>query len=136
MCLGDTICLQVKLISALPEEKQLWVSNFREEKGKMMNLLYQIAREIADETKIKLTPEELEQLLNVRQHQPDLLEACFKGRFYMNQLTKEGLELGSRPPPIDGRAQDPDLALLHLGQKLSHIVFLYACAGAPAGVAG
>jgi len=94
MCLGDTICLQVKLISALPEEKQLWVGNFKEEKGKIMNLFSRIVREIADETKIKLKPEELEQLLNVRRHQPDLLEACYKGRFHMNQLTEEGVELG------------------------------------------
>ena len=96
MCLGDTICLQVKLISTVQEEKQLWVGNFREEKGQIMGLLHQIAREIADETKIKLTPEELEQLIKVRQHRPDLLEACFKGRFYMNQLTEEGVELGIR----------------------------------------
>ena len=94
MCLGDSICLQVKLISAFPEEKQLWVGNFKEEKGKIMSLCNQIAREVADVTKIKLTPEELEQLLNVRQHRPDLLEACYKGRFHMNQLTPEGVELG------------------------------------------
>jgi adenylate cyclase len=94
MCLGDTICLQVKLISALPEEKQLWVGNFKEEKGKIMSLFSRIVREIADETKIKLKPEELEQLLNVRRHQPDLLEACYKGRFHMNQLTEEGVKLG------------------------------------------
>ncbi len=94
MCLGDSICLQVKLIIAFPEEKQLWVGNFKEEKGKIMSLCSQIAREVADKTKIKLTPEELEQLLNVRQHRPDLLEACYKGRFHMNQLTPEGVELG------------------------------------------
>jgi len=94
MCLGDSICLQVKLISTLQEEKQLWVGNFREEKGQIMSLYNQIIREIADETKIKLTPEQLKQLLNVRQHQPDLLEACYKGRFHMNQLTEEGVELG------------------------------------------
>jgi adenylate cyclase len=93
-CLGDTICLQVKLISALPEEMQLWVGNFKEEKGKIMSLCNQIAREVAHETKIKLKPEQMEQLLDVRQHQPDLLEACFKGRFYMNQLTEKGVKLG------------------------------------------
>jgi len=53
-------------------------------------------REVADETKIKLTPEELGQLLHVRQHHPDLLEACYKGRFHMNQLTEEGVKLGIR----------------------------------------
>jgi tetratricopeptide (TPR) repeat protein len=94
MCLGDSICLQVKLIGDFPEEKQLWVGNFKVPKSDIMGLNSQIVKKIADETKIKLKPEELEQLLNVRRHQPDLLEACYKGRFHMNQLTEEGVELG------------------------------------------
>ena len=27
-CFGDTICLQVKLVSAFPEEKQIWVKDY------------------------------------------------------------------------------------------------------------
>jgi len=128
MCLGDSICLQVKLISALPEEKQLWVGNFREEKGKFMNLCSQIAREVADETEIKLTSEDLEQLLNVRRHQPDLLDACYKGRFHMNQLTREGMELGIRFYH-DAIAIDSTDYLPYLGLALG-----YSLAGHTSGV--
>ena len=62
MCLGDSICLQVKLISAFPEEKQLWIGNFKEEKGNILNLYNRIKKQIADEVKIKLTSQEKKQL--------------------------------------------------------------------------
>jgi tetratricopeptide (TPR) repeat protein len=94
MCMGDSICLQVKLISAFPEEKQLWVGNFKEEKSEIMNLINRITRQIAGEVRIKLTPKEQEQLTTERQHHPGLLEAIYKGKFHMNQLTPEGFKLG------------------------------------------
>jgi serine/threonine-protein kinase len=94
MCLGDTICLQVKLISTFPEEKQLWVGNFKAEKSEIMNLYNRITMQIASEVKIKLTPKEQKQLTTERQHHPGLLEAIYKGKFHMNQLTPEGFKLG------------------------------------------
>lgn len=96
MCLGDSICLQVKLISTFPEEQQLWVGNFKEEKGKIMNLYHQIVRQIAGEVKIKLSPDELARLVTEKQYDPAFLEALYKGRFHMNQLTAEGFALGIR----------------------------------------
>ena len=94
MCLGDTVCLQVKLVTAFPQEKQLWVGNYKEEKGKIMDLYNQIIKQVASEVKIKLTPTELEQLTSQDQHNPDLVEAVYKGSFHMNQLTPEGVKLG------------------------------------------
>ena len=117
MCLGDSICLQVKLISTSPEERQLWVGNFKEEKSEIMNLNNKIVRQIANEVKIKLTPGEKARLTEDRKHNPALMEAVYKGRFYMNQLTPEGFELGTKffneAIAIDSLDPLPYLGLAH-----------------------
>lgn len=125
MCLGDSICLQVKLISTFPEERQLWVGNFKEEKSEIMNLYNRIVRQIASEVKIKLTPGEKAQLTDDKKHNPDLLEAIYKGRFYMNQLTPEGFELGIKfydeAIAIDSLDPLPYLGLAHGYSLAGHV---------------
>ena len=61
-CYGENICIQVKLVSAFPEEKQLWVHDFNIEKGELSNLTKKIANEISQQIHLNLTPQE-EQLL-------------------------------------------------------------------------
>jgi tetratricopeptide (TPR) repeat protein len=119
MCLGDSICLQVKLISTFPEEKQLWVGNFKEEKSEIMNLYNRITKQIASEVRIKLSPREKKQLTTDRQHHPDLLEAIYKGKFHMNQLTPEGFQLGQKFYD-DAIAIDPSDPLPYLGLALGY----------------
>ena len=57
-CFGDTICLQVKVYSAFPEEKLLWVTEYKEDRRNILNLYNQITKKIAEEVKVELTPEE------------------------------------------------------------------------------
>jgi len=119
MCLGDSICLQVKLISAFPEEKQLWIGNFKEEKGEILNLYNRIKKQIADEVKIKLTSKEKKQLNTDMRRHPELLEAIYRGKFYMNQLTPEGFKLGLKFFN-DAIAMDPSDPLPYLGLALGY----------------
>jgi len=119
MCLGDSICLQVKLISAFPEEKQLWIGNFKEEKGEILNLYNRIKKQIAGEVKIKLTSKEKKQLNTDKHRHPELLEAIYKGKFYMNQLTPEGFKLGLKFFN-DAIAMDPSDPLPYLGLALGY----------------
>jgi TolB-like protein len=55
MCHGDTICFQLRLIRAFPEEITLWSEEYREAKGQIQNLYNRITKQIADEVKIELT---------------------------------------------------------------------------------
>ena len=57
-CYGEDVCIQVRLISAFPEEQQLWVHDFYIEKGQMSNLSKIIAKEISQQIHINLTPQE------------------------------------------------------------------------------
>jgi TolB-like protein len=58
MCLGDSICVQIRLITPFPEEKEIWVADYKEEKSQILNLYNRITMQIAEEVKIQLTPEE------------------------------------------------------------------------------
>ena len=119
MCLDDSICLQVKLVSGFHEEKQLWVGNFKEQKGEILNLYNRITRQIADEVKIKLKPRDREMLVEVRHRPAALLESVYKGKFYMSLLTREGFELGLKFYN-DAIEIDPSDPLPYLGLALGY----------------
>ncbi len=57
MCLGDSICLQVRVVKADEKEKQLWAGDFKEERSKILGLYNRITKQIADEVMVKLSPE-------------------------------------------------------------------------------
>jgi len=57
-CLGDTICIQLRLVSTDGDEEQLWVADFREEKSQILNLYNQITKQIAEEVKVELSADE------------------------------------------------------------------------------
>ena len=89
MCLGDSVCLQVKVISTYPEEKLLWIEDYKVEKSQIMNLYSQITKQIADEVQIELSPEEEQRLAESRTVDPEALEAYLKGLSYSNQFNVE-----------------------------------------------
>ena len=91
LCLGDTICLQVRVITAGPVEKQLWVGEYREDKSKILSLYNRITKEIADEVKVELTPEEVRLLSKSRIVDRMAYEDYLKARSYINDSRKESL---------------------------------------------
>ncbi len=63
LCLGDdSVCLQVQVRSAYPQEKQLWIKDFKVERSEILNLYNRVTKEISSEIGTILTPKE-EQLL-------------------------------------------------------------------------
>ena len=92
MCLGDSICLQVKVVSVYPEEKQLWVAEYKEEKNQILNLYNRITKQIASEVKIELTPKEESLLTESKKVNTEAYDAYMRGIYYWDQLTEEGLQ--------------------------------------------
>jgi len=66
MCLGDTICLQFRLVSTTGDEEQLWVADYREEKSQILNLYNRITKQIAEEVKVELSADEARRLNKVQ----------------------------------------------------------------------
>jgi len=92
MCLGDSICVQFRLVSTFPEENQLWIGEYKEEKSQILNLYNRVTKQIADEVKIELTAEEEILLAESRTVDNEAYDAYMKGIYYWDQLTSEGLQ--------------------------------------------
>ena len=91
MCLGDTVCMQFRLVSTTGEEDQIWVGDYREDKRQILNLFNRITRQVADEVKIELTPEE-ERLLSISKTvDRDAYDAFLRGYAFWGDLSEESL---------------------------------------------
>ena len=91
MCLGDSICLQVRVVSVYPEEKQLWVADFKEEKSQILNLYNRVTKQIADEVMIELTADEESLFAKSRTVNKEAYDAFLRGRYYWDDLSPESL---------------------------------------------
>ena len=92
MCLGDTICLQVRVVTPFPEERQLWAADYREEKSQILNLYNRVTRQIANEVRIELSPNEERFLNDARKVDKEAYNDYLMGLFYWDKLSKESLE--------------------------------------------
>jgi len=91
-CFGDTICLQVKVYSAFPDEKLLWVAEYREDKSKILSLYNRVTKQIADEVKVELTYKEESLLADARTVNTDAYDNYLKGKYYWTRLGEGDLE--------------------------------------------
>ncbi len=89
--LGEKISLQVKLVNAYPEEKQLWMQDYMEDKSQILNLYSKVTKEISNEINVLLTPEEERLLAKSRTVDREAYEEYLKARSYMNDFRKESL---------------------------------------------
>ena len=94
MCLGDTICLQIKIITPFPEERQLWIAEYKEEKSQILNLYNRITKQIADEVMIELTDDEISLLSKSRTVNKEAYDAYLMGRYYWDDLSLKSLQSG------------------------------------------
>ena len=92
MCLGDTVCLQIRLVTPYPEERQLWAADYREEKSQILNLYNSLTRQIAEEVKIELSPDEQRILTSARTVDKQAYDDYLMGLFYWDKLSQESLE--------------------------------------------
>ena len=114
MCYGDSVCIQIRVITPFPEEKQLWVGEFKEAKSQILNLYNQVTKQIAQEIKVSLTPREEAVLAQSRTVNTEAYDLYLKGQYYYDQLTPEGLQMALEyfKRAID---VDPEWALPYAG---------------------
>ena len=91
-CMGeDSICVQIRLIRAFPEEQQLWVQDYRIEKREILNFYNRVTKEISREIDIALTPQEDRLLAESRLVNPEAYEAYLKGLYYWEKLDENSV---------------------------------------------
>jgi len=91
---GGSVSIRVRLIDALPEERNLWEETYDRAMTDVLVMHSDVARAIAREVRVKLTPQEETRLVSGRQVNPETYEAYLKGMFYLNKSTAEGIEKG------------------------------------------
>jgi TolB-like protein/DNA-binding winged helix-turn-helix (wHTH) protein/Flp pilus assembly protein TadD len=91
---GNKVRIKAQLILAAAD-KHLWAQSYEGNLGDMLALQKQVARSIAEQIRIELTPHEQAVLKNVKRVNPDAYEAYLKGRYFWNKRTADGLKKAS-----------------------------------------
>jgi TolB-like protein/DNA-binding winged helix-turn-helix (wHTH) protein/Tfp pilus assembly protein PilF len=87
---GNLVRITAQLISAA-DDKHLWAKSYEGDLGDALALQEQVARSIASEIRIELTPHEQAMFKSVKRVNPEAYEAYLKGRYFWNKRTSESL---------------------------------------------
>ncbi len=88
---GGRVRITAKLIQAATD-KQFWDDGCEPDARDILALGGEVARDITNEIRIKLTPQEQASLAISRPVDPEAYEACLKGRYYQHRMTEEALQ--------------------------------------------
>ena len=88
---GDQVRITAQLIEA-SSDKHLWSQSYEGELRDTLALQNRVARAIADQIRINLTPQEQAALKNVKVVNPEAYQSYLKGRYFWNKRTADGLK--------------------------------------------
>jgi TolB-like protein/DNA-binding winged helix-turn-helix (wHTH) protein/Tfp pilus assembly protein PilF len=110
---GDQVRITAQLIEAATD-KHLWSQSYEGEFRDTLALQNRVARAIADEIRISLTPQEQAALKRVKVVNPEAYESYLKGRYFWNKRTAEGLK-AARAYFDQAIEEDPNYAQAYSG---------------------
>jgi TolB-like protein/Flp pilus assembly protein TadD len=110
---GDRVRITAQLIDARTD-RHLWAQSYELDLRDVLGLQGEVAQAIANEIKIKVTPEEQARLARAGPVNPEAHEAYLKGRYYFDKMTQEGLTKGIEYFRA-AIAKDPAYALAYSG---------------------
>jgi adenylate cyclase len=111
---GNHINIQVRLIQARPEEQQIWQNSFDNELDNVYGIYSDVAKAVAGEIHITLSPDEKKSLSAETVVNPAAYEACLKGMWYWGRLSRKDLETAMEYFNL-AKKIDPDYALAYVG---------------------
>jgi TolB-like protein/DNA-binding winged helix-turn-helix (wHTH) protein/Flp pilus assembly protein TadD len=88
---GKQVRITAQLIRA-PADEHLWAQSYEGDVSDTLALQKKVARAIAEQIRIKLTPHEDAVLHDVKVVNPEAYENYLKGRYFWNKRTAEGLQ--------------------------------------------
>src|ERR1700674_2083796 len=89
---GEQVRVTAQLIEA-STDKHLWSQSYEGELRDTLALQSRMARAIADQIRINLTPQEQAALKTVKVVNPEAYESYLKGRYFWNKRTADGLKV-------------------------------------------
>ncbi len=88
---GNSVRVTAQLLDAR-QDRHLWAASYEREMADIIGLQGQVAKAIADQVKVKLTPEEDARLAKRRPSNPEAYDALLKGRFLWNRRNRSAAE--------------------------------------------
>jgi TolB-like protein/DNA-binding winged helix-turn-helix (wHTH) protein/Tfp pilus assembly protein PilF len=88
---GEQVRITAQLIQA-SVDKHLWAHSYEGDVRETLALQKQVARAIAEQIRIELTPHERDVLKSTRTVNTEAYEAYLKGRYFWNKRTADGLK--------------------------------------------
>ncbi len=116
---GDTMVLQADLIK-VADGSELWGEQFNRRGADVLTLQGDIAREISDKLKLRLTSEERQRLGRRYTENPAAYQLYLQGKYYISKDTVEGLSRG-REDLQKALDLDPNYALPYEGLAYYYI---------------
>jgi len=110
---GKQVRITAQLIRA-PADKHLWAQSYEGDVRDTLALQKKVARAIAEQIRIQVTPQEETVLHNVKVVNPEAYENYLKGRYFWSRRTTDGMK---RAIDYFGQAieSDPNYASPHAG---------------------
>jgi tetratricopeptide (TPR) repeat protein len=88
---GNRVRITAQLVAA-PTERHVWADSYERDLSDVLFLQNELARTIAQQIRVQLTPQVQAQLSTNRPLQPEAHEAFLKGKYFANRLSPDGLE--------------------------------------------
>lgn len=92
---GDSIRVMLQLIDAATDEN-IWAQSYEREIKDIVALQAEIARTVAEQINVELTPDEVMRLNERREVNPEVYQSYLKGMYFLKALDPETMELGFR----------------------------------------
>jgi len=110
---GDRVRISIQLIDA-STDTHVWAESYERDLRDVLALQAEVARAVAGEVQVKVSPREQVHLTATRQVDPEAYECYLKGRYYLNKRTFESF---TRSAEYFEQAiqKDPRYAAAHAG---------------------
>lgn len=119
----NRVRITAQLIEAA-SDRHLWAKSYERDSRDVLALQDEVARDIAEEIKIKLTAKERTRLTNARPIDPEAQEAYLRGRFLWNQRTEDQLHKAKQYFE-EAIAREPDYAPAYSGLADTYFYLSY-----------
>ena len=110
---GQRVRINIQLIEA-KSDRNIWSKSYERDVRDVLSLQSELARAIAREIKIAVTPEEKARLASVRPVNPEAYQLTLRGRSFWNKRTEKDLKKAIEHFE-DAIEKDPTYALAHAG---------------------
>jgi class 3 adenylate cyclase/TolB-like protein len=95
-CMGDSLCLHIRLIGTGVEEKQILEQDYQVDRSQIMNFYNQVTSEVSEKLKVFLTQDDRNLLVEDRTIDDDAYDAYLKGRYNWERVGKADMDRALR----------------------------------------